>query len=236
MAKKRVVKPKAPEKPDSPRIPGTAFKEFEKRCHSKLWRLEPGDRARPTFHRFEARVEELKRLDPELSHPSAVVRAAKEFPSLTHLFREYDLTRYDTHPDVYPVTTREHDVPGDDEIPSAEVEQTYIDDLRWAGRAAGRKLRTGRDPGSCPNDRAWYLYQMALDEGKDFLGKLQQAEAKDTEETSRTRKGGKLDQLQAAQIETMLNDTLNEALREGSEGDAGESSMAGCYAEEGVDG
>jgi len=67
-------------------------------------------------------------------------------------------------------------------IISDGVSQTYREDLLWAIEAAGTKLRTGNRPNSCPNDKAFFLYQQACENPKDFMTKFSQVETKEKDD------------------------------------------------------
>lgn len=197
----------------APKIPATAFREFQKRCRSILWRADGGRAEKPTYDKWQARIKELMDLDSELKQEEATVRASKEFPILLRLFKEYDLTEFDPNPDLFPVkaATDEDD---EDVVPCADLEQTWLDDLRWANQAAGRRLRTGKDPSSCPNDRAWWLYRMALEESKEFFNRLQQAEREATQANAAKVAGMGAEQVAMDQIDQMLADAAGEAAPE----------------------
>lgn len=57
-------------------------------------------------------------------------------------------------------------------------EQSYLENVRWAMAAAGEFARTGEKPTTCPNDACWFLYQQAIDNPKEFMTKVGQAEPK----------------------------------------------------------
>ena len=84
-------------------------------------------------------------------------------------------------------------VSGIEDIQSENVEQTFRENLTWAIDAAGLKLRTGKSPTKCPNDSAFFLYQQAVENPKDFLTKFAQIEGRsgdsdEDKETSRVCK------------------------------------------------
>ena len=82
-------------------------------------------------------------------------------------------------------------------------EQSYLENVRWAMAAAGEFHRTGERPRSCPNDACWFLYTQAIDNPKDFMAKVGQAEAKaDTGESERALRAA--GQKSIAEIEAML--------------------------------
>ena len=67
-------------------------------------------------------------------------------------------------------------------IQSDGKEQSYRENLLWACQAAGQKLRTGNRPTSCPNDKAFFLYQLACENPKDFMTKFSQVETKEKDD------------------------------------------------------
>jgi hypothetical protein len=67
---------------------------------------------------------------------------------------------------------------GDRRIVFEDKDQSYRDNLKWAINAAGLYLRSKKKPKSCPNNAAWFLYQQALNEPKDFLTKVSQVESR----------------------------------------------------------
>ena len=67
-------------------------------------------------------------------------------------------------------------------IKSDDKEQSYRENLLWACQAAGAKLRTGNRPNSCPNDKAFFLYQLACENPKDFMTKFSQVETKEKDD------------------------------------------------------
>ncbi len=67
-------------------------------------------------------------------------------------------------------------------IQSENRDQSYRDNLLWACEAAGQKIRTGNRPNSCPNDKAFFLYQLACENPKDFMTKFSQVETKEKDD------------------------------------------------------
>jgi hypothetical protein len=58
------------------------------------------------------------------------------------------------------------------------IDLSYIENIRWAAASAGEFMRTGRSPKQCPNNTAWLLYKLAIEDHRDFLAKLTTAETK----------------------------------------------------------
>ena len=99
-------------------------------------------------------------------------------------------------------TISHHAGPIHNRVQSLGKEQTYRENINWALTAAGAFLRTREKPTECPNDAAWFLYNQACDEPKDFLAKVgaveKGAESSDDPEIKKsTRKT-------LAEIETFL--------------------------------
>ena len=158
--------------------------EFEKRVKSVLWRQDGGQKERPKYDAWQARVTELKSEDGAgYTHAQAVVQAAKSHPCLSRLFREYDLSAFDPNPDSHPAGSRTAKPTDEIEVICENKKQSYRDSLRWAIEAAGTFLRTREQPVTCPCDTAWYLFEQAKSEPKDFLGKVGQSEMKSSGET-----------------------------------------------------
>jgi len=164
---------------------GSGINAFAKRARSILWRQDHS-REKPTYDKWEARVRELQE-QSECSKSQAIVRASKEFPCLTRLFKEYDVRDFDPNPESHPEIKHYGDKPTLQQGVFCEgIEQSYKDSLRWAIQAAGAYLRTGKSPKTCPCDAAWYLYRQAIEEPRDFMGRISQIEAKgDPEEADR---------------------------------------------------
>jgi hypothetical protein len=155
--------------------------EFSSRAKSILWRQDTGgDEDRKAYNRWKERVEFLASKDGGmLKYNEAVVRASKEFPCLARLFREYDVREYDPNPDSHP-HIQHVGTPSacEQNVECDGIEQGYRENLRWAIEAAGETARTGLVPARCPSNTAWYLYEQAIADPKDFLAKVGQVESK----------------------------------------------------------
>jgi hypothetical protein len=71
-------------------------------------------------------------------------------------------------------------------------------------------MRTGQRPISCPCDTAYYLYQQAIAEPKDFLGRVGQIESKgvgESEEEKDLKRAGKRS---IRELEVMLKEILGD--------------------------
>lgn len=194
------------------RAAGRDLVEFAQRAKSILWRQDTGtDEKRVTYHRWKDRVAALESQDGGgLTHNQAVVRASKEFPCLTRLFREYDVSEYDTNPESHPQIVHFGHTPGaafaSTQIICEGIEQSYRESLRWAIEAAGAYLRTDQQPTTCPCDAAWYLYRQAIEEPKDFLAKVGQIESKGDAESEERRSFRKAGQRSVQEIDAMLSE------------------------------
>lgn len=177
--------------------------DFAKRCRSILWRQ---DKDHATYEKWQRRAEELESPDGGgYTRYEAVVRAAKEFPCLRRLFREYDVSLFDPNPESHP-DIQNHGVPlASAKVTSQNVEQSHRENLRWAIDAAGTTLRTGMVPTSCPNDAAYYLYRQAIEEPRDFLSRFNQVEGKEDGDASAQRSIQKSGKRAVAEIEAMLD-------------------------------
>jgi hypothetical protein len=187
--------------------------EFAKRVKSVLWRQDTG-KEHPTYESWQSRVKFLQ--DKEggaYTKQQAIVRASKEYECLHRLFREYDLKAFDPNPESHPNLITKDAIQPDNTLAGVICEnkqQTYRQSLQWAIDAAGRYMRTGEKPISCPCDSAYYLYQQAISEPKDFLGRVGQIEAKgvgDSEEEKDIKRAGKRS---VKEIESMLQELLTD--------------------------
>lgn len=169
----------------------SSITEFTKRVKSALWRQDGGVE-RKTYNLWGQRVKEFEKLNG-LSYPQAVVQASKEFPCLRKLFREFNVGLNDPDPNSHPdIHHFGRPVPGQG-VECEGRELSHRENLAWAIEMAGEFLRTKREPISCPNNAAYYLYRQARAEPKDFLSKFNQIEAKgfdDLEDRRLARKGG----------------------------------------------
>jgi hypothetical protein len=187
--------------------------DFASRVRSVLWRQDSGDEKK-TYEDWKARVSDLESATGAgMTHNEALVRASKEYPCLTRLFREYDVAEFDPNPESHPQIQHFGQKPAI-VATSDGKEQSYRENLRWAIETAGTYLRTGKHPATCPNDAAWYLYRQAIEEPKDFLSRVGQVESKGDNEAEEQRLSRKSGQRSLAEINEML-DTL-EAPKDGA--------------------
>jgi len=171
---------RSPKPPTPPVASGSTVKKFTSRARSILWRQE-GGRGKKMYKEWKDRVDWLmSESGGGYNEKQAVVRASKEYPCLTKLFREYDVSDFDPNPESH--AHIDHTISAAktsyDGIVCKKVTQSYRDSLRWAIDAAGTKLRTSVLPAECPNDTAFYLFRQAIEEPKDFMQKVSQMELK----------------------------------------------------------
>ncbi len=69
-------------------------------------------------------------------------------------------------------------IPKANAIISEGKDSSTKENLLWAIESAGKLLRTGIIPTTCPNDSAFFLYQQACEQPKDFLTKFLQVEGR----------------------------------------------------------
>ena len=179
--------------------------KFASQARSILWALDDGSGSEhKIYYAWEARIAALSSEDGGgMNKNSAIIRASKEYPALKQLFREYDVRAFDPNPTSHPAVHHY----GDRDVVSVECEnikQSYRENLNWAIQAAGATSRTGKQPESCPCDAAWYLYEQAIKDPKDFLGKVSQVEAKGDSESEDRRRGRLASERSLAEIDGML--------------------------------
>lgn len=189
--------------------PAKSVTEFAKRARSILWRQDSGS-IRKTYDQWEAKVKDLE-VNGGMNPKQAIVQASKDFARLEILFREFDVSEYDPHPDSHPRIQKHGQPEPVENIECEDKEQSHRENLIWAIEAAGKKLRTGESPISAPNDAAYYLYCQARNEPKDFLGKFTQVEAKSSSDSDEDRDNRKRGKRSVDEIEEML-----QSLTEGS--------------------
>jgi hypothetical protein len=137
---------------------------------------------------WEQRIGELE-LDGQ-SRPAAIITASKEFACLTPLFVDPD--------------TAKPEVLEDQRMASEDREQSHIENLRWAADAAGRALRTGRNPATCPNDTAYGFFVQAMADYKGFMATLSQSEGRSKQEAEKDDEATHAERLSIEEIEKLL--------------------------------
>jgi len=205
---RRIIKENNVARPETRIVNATCrnVTEFSKRVKSVLWRQEKG-KEHPSYDSWKETVEFLMSdKGAGYTHAQAVVQASKNYPCLGRLFREYDVAEFDPNPESHPVKAGIGGTSmNKSDIVCEGKEQSYRDSLRWAVDAAGAYLRTGQQPARCPCDAAYYLYQQAISEPKDFLSKLGQIESKgvgDSDDDSSAKSSKK----SVAELDAMLAD------------------------------
>ena len=190
--------------------------KFASRVRSILWSQDVG-KEKPTYAAWKSKVEFLQdKNGAAYTKSEAIVQASKDYPCLERLFREYDLRKFDPNPDSHPNLLMRADLePAKqaglaDGVICANKQQTYRESLQWAIDAAGKFFRTQQKPSVCPCDAAYYLYQQAISEPKDFLGRVGQIESKgisETQEEKDIRRSGKRS---LKELESMLQEILQD--------------------------
>jgi len=147
------------------------FPGFEHRVKSLLWGKIVGPKNdRPDYIRWENLVKELQE-EEGVNRRQAIVNASLTFDCLSVIIADYNLSQYG-------VPNTSINAEATVSVSSRDVRQSYRENLRWAIDAAGKFMRTKEEPKTCPNDAAYYLYQQAIQDPKDFLGKVGQVEVK----------------------------------------------------------
>ena len=209
----KVLDDKGIQRQKKERVKSRDMAEFASRVKSMLWRQNRGA-DKKIYNQWKARVEELEAdTGAGYNHNQAIVRAAKEFPVLNRLFREFDVRDFDPNPESHPAIQHYGQLPDNGQAVCEGTEQSYRESLRWAIDAAGRHLRTGEIPKSCPCDAAWYLYRQAIDEPKDFMGKVGQIESKTDLDSEARKNMSKSAKKSIAEIDAMLA-VITEAVTE----------------------
>lgn len=154
--------------------------DFLRRVHRLIIRSSP-DREYTAWKKYIALVDELFK-EGKLTKLEASVTAAKKFPVAEKAFKDdkshkkYDIDKKPLMPVAKPVAS----APQDGRIVNENIDMTYRENLAWAVKTIGREQRTGERPKTCPNDTAFWLYEQAKKEPKEFLTKVNNIEAKNT--------------------------------------------------------
>lgn len=186
---------------------------FLSRVRSVLYRSSKSD-----YKRWERLVEEFK-TDGGMKANEAAIQAAKDFPVCRKLFRAYSgvIEKDDPHPESHPGLTSGSFIgqpEGETGMECEERKQSYREDLDWAIEAAGKLRNTGEVPEVCPNYTAFYLYQEARDNPKEFLAKFTQVVNRGNDELEDQRRSRKSGERVVSEIEEMLS-TLEEIENKG---------------------
>ncbi len=198
--------------PEKPLAVSRVVTEFAKRVKSALWRQDTG-KERPKYEAWVKKVAELESSEGAgYNHAQAVVQASKDYTCLFRLFREYDLTSFDPNPDSHPQIRKfgEAANKSSDDVICEGKKQPYRVSLNWALDAAGNFRRTGNEPTSCPCEAAWYLYELAKGEPKDFFGKVNQVEMRGDSESEDSKNFKKSGRRSIAEIDAMLLELEND--------------------------
>ncbi len=183
------------------------FQGFEQRVKTLLWsRMRGPKKERPDYDEWRRLIVEWKD-EKKVGRRQAVVNASLAFDCLSVIIADYDLTQYGV--------SGFSKGPESLSIPSDNIKQSYRENLRWAIEAAGKFMRTKEKLETCPNDAAYYLYQQAIQDPKDFLQKVGQVEAKSTCQDEIEEDDRKQATKSISEIDEML-ETLNEEEENGN--------------------
>jgi hypothetical protein len=196
-----------PDNPPASRV-GT-IKDFVSRVRSVLWGVD-----KTQYEHWLSRVEYFEGQGYSISE--AQVRAAKEFPACRPFFREYDIKHLDRDPGSHPDVLFFGDEKRVREVVCLGQEMSYRDALRWAAAAAGMHLRTGQEIWECPNDTAYYLYQQAIGDPKDFMSKFGTMENREDVEGMMERSTRKQTERSVAEIDRWLSE-VDERVKHGTD-------------------
>ena len=182
---------------------------FLKKVRKILWHLDR-DKKHPTYYEWKKQVGELRAIH-NYPYGVAAVRAAKEFPATWNLFAKYDVVEFDPFPDSHPGLKHYRNMKnyssGEPVIRNDNIVQTHRENLNWALEAAGKWHISSKEPASCPNASAYYLYKQAIADPKDFMGRINQVEMKSDGGIGAAKKSG---QRSVSEIDSML-ETLEES-------------------------
>lgn len=189
--------------------------KFTSRARSLLWAIDNGK----TYREWEAAIERAMQRHDWNRH-QATVAVCKGYKELKDLYVIFDVKNFDPTPDV-PFGT--HDVHSTDKqkakalVKCLDEEMPYREQLRWAVEAAGEFSSHGQEPIECPCWGAYYLYNQARENPKDFLSKLGQAESRVDAEAERSAGTKKSSKRSITEISEMLDELLNDEPKEKEE-------------------
>lgn len=109
----------------------------------------------------------------------AYVAAAREYPAAVPLIEKHGVGGYDP---IKGSKKAKKSSQSKDVIKSEGIEQSFHENLAWALDSVGRYHREGKEPDTCPNDAAYFLYYQGLNDPKDFMAKAASAAAKRKED------------------------------------------------------
>jgi len=191
--------------------------KFISKARSILWALDNEHKA---YHEWEACIVKVMKRH-ECKRYQAVVQVSKDYKQLKDLFTIYDVKEYD------PTLGVEHgkwDVHSTDKqkakaiVKCLEEDTPYREQLRWALATAGEFISSGKEPLTCPCWGAYYLYDQARENPKEFMAKLGQAESKIDAEAERNAGTKKSSRRNVEEIGEMLDLLLyDEPENEGEE-------------------
>jgi hypothetical protein len=112
-----------------------------------------------------------------MSRRDAIVHASDAFSYLHPLLSDL----YEAEDDAERKRAEKEENASISGIKVGRKRQPYIQNVRWAVKAAGNTRLNGIKPKQCPNYIAWYLYEQALDEPTKFTTILNAVETKQKE-------------------------------------------------------
>ena len=181
------------------------IKDFVSRVRSVLWGIDQNQ-----YEHWLTRVEFFQDT-AGYTLSEAQVRAAKEFHACRPFFREYDIRQFDKEPGSHPDILFFGDEKRERQVVCRDEPLTYREALRWAVSAAGMHLRTGQEIYDVPNDMAYYLYQQALADPKDFITKLGTSENREDSDDILERNTRKFSERAVSEIDRWLNEIEKKA-------------------------
>ena len=175
-------------------IPG--LRDFLRQVRKILFRYDRGP-DKKSYNDWQGKTLELYQTG-DYSKYECQVMAARKFECCRPLFDKFDVSAYDPmakkgdvtggntpFPEGSQVAISENTIerltskkPVKNVIECEDKDLSYRENLSWAVKAVGSERRTGVPPETCPNDTAYWLYEQAKMEPKEFLAKLNAIEAR----------------------------------------------------------
>lgn len=146
----------------------------------------------------------------------AQVCATKEIESCKYILADYDVRHLDRDPDSHTDVAYKGDA-NRSRVVCLNKDINYRGCMRWAAANAGMYMRTKVHPSEVPSDLAFFLYNMALDEPKDFAAKLNQTESREDTETQLEKDTRKQTDRSVAEIDRWLNEIDKQRKEDGEE-------------------
>jgi hypothetical protein len=184
----------------------TEYRKFQKEATEILRALPHDGRERDAYRTWCDYIKSLR--DEKFSATTATIQASKCFAVLRPLFLKYDVEEHDPLPESHDGITHKKDLKSGGSkaaaVRSEDRELSYRENLRWAATAFGHHLRTKDHPTTTPNDFAWFLYTMAIEEPKDFMAKVASLEGRADDDSGDEQAMRREVTRSVAQIDSML--------------------------------